>query len=136
MRLNRIPQGVLPASSELNQAFQRILSHIPEVRVIHDDILIASQTIEQQYDAIEKVFHTLAENGLTLKSSKCIFLVQDLPFWGMRITNEGIKPSPQKCQAVQDMEPPKRKEDIASFLSLLQSHAKSHAKSIRKSLIV
>ena len=41
----------------------------------------------------------------------------------MRITNEGIKLSPQKCQAVQDMEPPKRKEDIASFLSLLQSHA-------------
>ena len=68
MRLNRLSQGVLHASSELNQALQRILSHVPEV--IHDDILITSQTIEQQYDAIEKVFHTLAENGLTLKSSK------------------------------------------------------------------
>ena len=123
MRLNRLPQGVLPASSELDQALQQILAHIPEVRVLYDDILIATETREQQYEAIEKVFHTIAENGLTLKKSKCIFVVQDIPFWGMRITKDGVKPCPKKCEAVQNMEPPRQKEDVASFLSMLQAHA-------------
>ena len=97
MRLNRLPQGVLPASSKLNQALQQTLAHIAEVRVLYDDILIATETREQQYEAIEKVFHTIAENGLTLKKSKCIFVVQDIPFWGMRITRDGVKPCPKKC---------------------------------------
>ena len=42
----------------------------------------------------------------------------------MRFTNKGIKPCPGKCKALQEMEPPKRKEDVPSFLSMLQSHAK------------
>ena len=62
--------------------------------------------------------------GLTLNGPKCIFASQDIPFWGMRFTSEGIKPCPQKCQALQDMEAPKRKEDVASFISMLQAHAK------------
>ena len=42
----------------------------------------------------------------------------------MRFTSEGIKPCPDKCKALQLMSPPSRKEDVASFISLLQSHAK------------
>ena len=47
----------------------------------------------------------------------------DIPFWGMRFTNEGIKPCPLKCHALQNMEHPRKKEEVSSFISLLQSHA-------------
>ena len=42
----------------------------------------------------------------------------------MRFTIDGIKPCPEKCKALQEMEPPKRKEDVASIISMLQAHAK------------
>ena len=60
----------------------------------------------------------LEEEGLTLNGEKCIFVSQDIPFWGMRFTKDGIKPDPKKCKALQEMDPPKRKEDVPSFISV------------------
>ena len=111
IQLNRLPQGVLPASIELNYALQQIFSHIPEVHVIHDDIFIATVTLQQHYEAIDKVLKTLSDNNLTLKCSKCLFAVQE------------IKPCPLKCQALQDMVHSRKKDEVTSFISLLQSHA-------------
>ena len=124
LRLTRLPQGALPAASELNNALRQIFSAVPEASVIHDDIILATETVDQHYKVLEKVFILLEEHNLTLKGSKCIFLSQDIPFWGMRFTSQGIKPCPEKCKAIQEMSPPQRKEDVASFISLLQSHAK------------
>ena len=124
LRLTRLPQGALPAASELNNALRQIFSSIPEAHAIHDDIIIATKTQEEHYDILLKTFEILEEHNLTLNGSKCIFMSQDIPFWGMRFTNEGIKPCPEKCRALQEMTPPQRKEDVASFISLLQSHAK------------
>ena len=94
LRLSRLPQGVLPASGELNLALRQIFSHIPEVGIIHD-ITIATKTQEQHYKVIEEVLKTFSEKGLTLKSSKCLFNVNQIPFWGMTISEHGIKPSPE-----------------------------------------
>ena len=102
MRLTRLPQGVLPACSELNNVLRQLFSHIPEVNAIHDDILIATENLEQHYTVLEKVLQLLESNNLTLNASKCIFVSQDIPFWGMRFTTEGIKPSPEKCKALQE----------------------------------
>jgi hypothetical protein len=51
---NRLSQGLLPASSELNKALKELLGHIPEVFMIHDDILLATETEEEQYTVLEK----------------------------------------------------------------------------------
>ena len=62
--------------------------------------------------------------GLTLNGPKCIFMSKEIPFWGTRFSSDGIKPCPEKCKAVQNMSPPSCKEDIPSFLSLLQSNSR------------
>ena len=124
LRLTRLPQGALPAASELNNALRQIFSSVPEAFVIHDDIIVATKTEQEHYKALEKIFILLEEHNLTLNGPKCLFLSQDIPFWGMRFTKDGIKPCPEKCKALQEMSPPQRKEDIPSFISLLQSHAK------------
>ena len=41
-----------------------------------------------------------------------------------RHTIMGHESCPEKCKSLQEMKPPKRKEDVASFLSMLQAHAK------------
>ena len=124
LRNNRLSQGLLPASSELNKALKQLLGHIPEVFMIHDDILIATETEEEQYAVLDKILQLLEESGLTLNGEKCIFVSQDIPFWGMRFTKDGIKPDPAKCKAFQEMDPPTRKEDVASFISMLTAHSR------------
>ena len=77
IRLCRLPQGVLPACSELNSALRQRCSQIPEVYAIHDDILIVSVT-EEEHIVLEKVFKLLESHNLTLNGSKCIFISQDI----------------------------------------------------------
>ena len=74
IRLCRHPQGVLSACSELNNALQQIFAQIPEVYAIHDDLLIATDTSEHHYAAIEKTFNLPKDTGLTLNGPKCIVL--------------------------------------------------------------
>ena len=124
LRNNRLSQGLLPASSELNKVLQQLLGHIPELHMIHDDILIATKTEEEQYAVLDMVLELLEEEGLTLNGEKCIFVSQDIPFWGMRFTKDGIKPDPKKCKALQEMDPPRRKEDVPSFISMLSAHSR------------
>ena len=91
-----LPQGALPAASELNNALRQIFSYVPEAFIIHDDIIIATKSQEEHYSVLEKIFTILEEHNLTLNGSKCIFLSQDIPFWGMRFTSKGIKTMPRK----------------------------------------
>ena len=73
---------------------------------------------------MERTIKLIKERGLTLNGPKYEFVLQDIPFWGIRFTNQGIKPCPEKIKALWGMKPPKRKEDVPSFISLLQSHSK------------
>ena len=124
MRLCRLSQGILAASSELNNALRQIFAEISNVYAIHDDLLIATETLEQHYAVVERTLKLIKERGLMLNGPKCEFVLQDIPFWGMRFTNQGIQPCPEKIKALWVMKPPMRKEDVPSFISLLQSHSK------------
>ena len=56
---NRLPQGVLPACSELNNARKQFFSEVQEVKVIHDDVIIATKTLEDQYIVLDKIFNII-----------------------------------------------------------------------------
>ena len=42
LRLTRLPQGIISASSELNNCLRQIFSNVPEIHPIHDDLLLAT----------------------------------------------------------------------------------------------
>ena len=84
--------------------------------------MIATETEEEQYAVLDNVLELLEKEGLTLNGDKCIFVSQDILFLGIRFTKDGIKPDPKKCKALQEMDPPARKEDVPSFISMLTAH--------------
>ena len=90
------------------------------IHVIHDDLIIAAPAIEEHDIAVE---HVLELWGLTLNPEKCIFRASEVPFWGIRITDKGIMPDPNKVDALQKAETPNNKEELISFLCMLQSNA-------------
>ncbi|GFX65906.1 retrovirus-related Pol polyprotein from transposon opus [Trichonephila clavipes] len=63
--------------------------------------------------------HLLSSYGLKLNISKCVFGVTELIFLGHLITPDGIKPLPDKVQAVLDYKQPETVGSLRKFLGLL-----------------
>ncbi|GFU10678.1 transposon Tf2-11 polyprotein [Trichonephila clavipes] len=65
------------------------------------------------------IFQRLSSYGLKLNISKCVFGVTELIFLGHLITPDGIKPLPDKVQAVLDYKQPETVGSLRKFLGLL-----------------
>ena len=100
------------ASGELNKAFIPLFSDIDHTHIIHDDLVIATPTIEEHNCILEKVFDRIIEVGLTLNPEKCFFLLKEIPFWGVRINEHGIQPDPNKVDFLKQATAPTNKEEL------------------------
>ena len=113
--------GSKPASGELAKAVVPLFGDIPEAHVIHDDVVVAAPSQEQHDKALHKVLQIIQDNGMTLNPSKCEFRKQEIPFWGMVIGKDGIKPDPEKIKCLKEASRPDSKADVMSFLCFIQS---------------
>ncbi|GFU72129.1 hypothetical protein TNCV_3859011 [Trichonephila clavipes] len=66
-----------------------------------------------------QTFMRFMNEGLKLNISKCVFGVTELIFLGHLITPDGIKPLPDKVQAVLDYKQPETVGSLRKFLGLL-----------------
>ncbi|GFW50181.1 transposon Tf2-6 polyprotein [Trichonephila clavipes] len=67
---------------------------------------------------LRTIFQRLSSYGLKLNISKCVFGVTELIFLGHFITPDGIKPLPDKVQAVLDYKQPETVGCLRKFLGL------------------
>ena len=122
-RYKRLVMGLKPAQGELNAAMQPLFAHMPEVHVIHDDIIIATTADESHERVLKEVMKILSDAGLTLNSSKCVFGTNEIRFWGLIFSADGVRPDPEKVDALNHLTAPKNKDELISFLSMMQSNA-------------
>ena len=83
-----------------------------------DDCTIFSSTFEQHVKDVREVLQRFMEAGLTLKMSKCKFFASQLEFLGHVVSGEGIRPSPKKVQAIQEVKPPSNITELRGFLGM------------------
>ena len=91
----------------------------PFVFIYLDDILIASNSMEDHVVHVAKVLDRLNEAGLRLKPSKCAFRQQEIDYLGFTITAKGIKPNDAKVRAVKEFPKPGSAKEVKSFLGLV-----------------
>ena len=70
-------------------------------------------------ERLDKLFDTIAKNGLKINLKKCIFGVQELSFAGLKLTNKGIIPDSSKVDAVTKAKVPTNVTEVRSFLGLV-----------------
>jgi len=98
----RMPFGLTNAPA----TFQRLMGKLFNgkdfdfVFVYLDDILVASQTVKEHLDHLQKVFQRLRESGLRLKPSKCVFATEEVEYLGHTLTPEGVKPNERNVEAI------------------------------------
>ena len=100
--------AVKPAQEELNSALRPPFAHIPHVHLINDDlILIIAAPNEDEHNLSLEVMKSISTAGITLNPGKCTFRKSEVKYWGLIISNDGIRIDPHKVNALQNITRPK-----------------------------
>ncbi|GJU32657.1 reverse transcriptase domain-containing protein [Tanacetum coccineum] len=116
----------------VERAFESQVGRNMEVYV--NDLVIKSHTEAKMLRDIGEVFRTLRKINMKLNPKKCTFGAVEGMFLGYTITPEGIKPCPDKTEAVLQLPSPRTIKEVQSLNGKLASLNRFLSKSAEKSL--
>ncbi|XP_048515211.1 uncharacterized protein LOC105692809 [Athalia rosae] len=121
---NRMPFGLKNAPSTFQRLMDQILAGLQgnEIFVYLDDIVIYARSIEEHTIKFKKLMNRLSKAGLTLQPNKCEFLRTEVAYLGHIITQDGVRPNPDKITAVKNYPTPKNPKQIKQFLGLIGNY--------------
>lgn len=117
-RPKRLVFGAKASQDLFDEEMNRIFGDIPRCLNQRDDILIGASNWKEHNDTLETVFQRAEDYGITLNEPKCEFGQAQITFYGYRFGKDGLKPTPEKVQAIQECTPPESKGEVRSFLGM------------------
>jgi Reverse transcriptase (RNA-dependent DNA polymerase). len=116
-----MPFGLVNAPS----VFQRFLSYVfrpmlesGKISLYLDDVLIATEGLQENLENLEEVLKIMAEHGLELRLDKCIFGDREIDYMGYTVSERGIKPSKTHVRAILNYPVPTNVKAVQRFLGL------------------
>lgn len=116
---NRLPMGINLGPEEFQRKMSGLLSKTEGVDCIMDDIIVYGENQEQHDQRLKTVMNIIEKSGLKLNEEKCHFNNSEVTFFGHVVSKDGIKPSPTKIQAIQEMPPPSNVTELRTMLGML-----------------
>ena len=113
------PFGLKNAGQDFQRLMDEILGDIPRVFVYIDDILVASDSMEQHLADLDIVFKTLAANGMVVQRPKCVLGKPSLEFLGYQVDSTGISPLKDRVSAIEQTTPPTSIKELQRFLGMI-----------------
>lgn len=97
---------------------------LPGVTGIADDIIVYGYKEDHSnHDAnLRAVMERTRETGIRFNADtcKCMIRCTEIPFFGHIISASGLRPDPQKKEAIEKMDPSGSLADLQSFLGMTQ----------------
>ena len=115
----RLPFGLRNAAQSFQRFMDEILRGLDFAFAYIDDVLIASSSMEEHLDHLEKVLKRFHEFHLTMNTDKCEFAVSTTTFLGHRVSPEGIQPLPDNIKAIADYKAPESITQLRRFVGLV-----------------
>lgn len=116
------------------QTFQRLIHEV--VRGLDfifpyiDDLFIASSSPEEHRDHLRQLFERLKQHNLAINVAKCEFGREALDFLGHSVSAEGIRPLPDRVEAIQNFKLPSTVKELKSFLAMINFYRRFVPKAI------
>ncbi|KAL4103382.1 hypothetical protein QTP88_018759 [Uroleucon formosanum] len=105
-------------------SFQRLMNNVMagivgiKCLVYLDDIIIYGKGLLDHNEKLRDVFERLRNHNLKIQPTKCEFLKQQCMYLGHIISENGIRPDPEKIKSVLQFLIPTSVKEIKSFLGL------------------
>ena len=117
---NVVPFGLKTSTAALirglDQALQGLEDHVIS---FVDDTSITSKSTQQYLEYIEELLYHLEKCNLTINLNKSHFFSKETKFSGFILNTQGIKPEPEKVQAIQNFPSSKNRKQLRGFLGLV-----------------
>lgn len=122
----RMPFGLKNAPATFQRHMNVVLAGlIGKICFVYmDDIIVFSTSLEEHCVNLSKVFDALSAANLKIQLDKSEFLKKEVAFLGHVITDEGVKPNPDKIDAIQNWPIPKTEKQIKEFLGTIGYYRK------------
>lgn len=121
-QFTRLPFGLVNSPATLSRLMDQVLGYgelEPNVFVYLDDIVIASNTFEEHLRSLKEVSRRLRAANLSINMEKSKFCVPQLPYLGFVLSQNGIRPNPDKIEAIVNFERPASVRSLRRFLGMV-----------------
>ena len=112
----RVPFGLSQAPAYFQFLVNTVLEGLSFAKGYLDDILIFSKNLNEHIHHLRAVFLRLRQYNLKLKLEKCDFFKSQVFYLGHLLGASGIKPMPDKIEALKVMPPPKTVKECQAFM--------------------
>ncbi|XP_055584942.1 uncharacterized protein K02A2.6-like [Uranotaenia lowii] len=123
-RPTRLMYGIASAPAIWQRLIEQILNGIPGVTVFLDDIRVTGPNDHVHLQRLEEVLKRLSSYNMRINLEKCHFFANEIEYCGYRIDKDGIHKVDKKIAAIQNMPRPENKEQIRSFVGLVNYYGR------------
>ncbi|XP_055589955.1 uncharacterized protein K02A2.6-like [Uranotaenia lowii] len=123
-QFNRLAPGVKSAPGAFQRLVDTMIADIPGVRSFLDDVIIFGPTWEAHKASLDQLLQRLEEYGFHVKMEKCHFFQTAIKYLGHIIDNKGIRPDPEKLQAIASIPAPTNVSELRSFLGAINFYGR------------
>ena len=115
----RMPFGICSASEVLQKRAYQTFGDIPDVHIIADDMILASENEKEHDHLITTVLERARANNIKFNLHKIQLKKSEVTYMGNILGNGVVKPDYEKVRAIVEMPVPTCKKDIQRLLGML-----------------
>ena len=116
---NVLAMGLADATDIFEQCMRDALKGLKGVTNIADDVLVYAKTEKEFRVHLCGFLNRCVAEDLHLNPTKVQINVESVPFFGMRLTKEGLEADPKKQEQIKNWPVPKNVTELQSFLGMV-----------------
>jgi hypothetical protein len=120
----RVPMGISLGPEVFQTKMKETLAGLEGCDAIMDDTIVYGKTEAEHDNRLEAVLKRIEESGLRLNKQKCHFKKKEVKFFGHIISEDGIRPDPEKVKAISEMPPPKNVSELRTVCGMFNYMSK------------
>jgi len=114
----KMPFGMVNSAATLKRGMKKLLKGMKNVEFDWDDILVHTRTWEDHLKILRKLFRHLAQAGMTIRPSKCIFGVDSIDLLSHQLQQGLIGLHEDNVAKIRKASRPTTKKQVGSFMGL------------------
>ena len=115
----RVPMGASLSSDVYQYKIDKIFQDIPQCVGIADDIVMYGYNDHGHDATLYSVLNGACKVGTKFNPDKCAFKIDNISFYGVMLSAEGVKPDPRKIDTIKKSSRTRTEALLQSFLGVV-----------------